>query len=164
MLAGSLCIEQSYAQIDGDSASGAELAALLSALSNIPINLSLAFTGAISQSGAIMAVGEVTRKVEGFFEVCKRRGLTGEQGVIIPEDNITHLMLKEEVVQAVKEKKFHIYAVENIEQAMEILTGIKAGRRLKKGGFSKGSIYWAVDKRLRELAYLAEKKVRRSRS
>ncbi len=164
VLAGSLCIEQSYAQIDGDSASGAELAALLSALSNIPINLSLAFTGAISQSGAIMAVGEVTRKVEGFFEVCKRRGLTGEQGVIIPEDNITHLMLKEEVVQAVKEKKFHIYAVENIEQAMEILTGIKAGRRLKKGGFSKGSIYWAVDKRLRELAYLAEKKVRRSRS
>jgi len=161
VLAGSLCIEQSYAQIDGDSASGAELAALLSALANIPINLSLAFTGAMSQSGAIMAVGEVTRKVEGFFEVCKRRGLTGEQGVIIPKDNITHLMLKEEVVLAVKEKKFHIYAVENIEQAMEILTGVKAGRRLKKGGFTKGSIYWAVDKRLRELAYLAEKKVRR---
>ncbi|MBT8763105.1 AAA family ATPase [Desulfohalobiaceae bacterium Ax17] len=161
VLAGSLCIEQSYAQIDGDSASGAELAALLSALADIPINLSLAFTGAMSQSGAIMAVGEVTRKVEGFFEVCKRRGLTGEQGVIIPKDNITHLMLKEEVILAVKEKKFHIYAVENIEQAMEILTGVKAGRRLKKGGFTKGSIYWAVDKRLRELAYLAEKKVRR---
>ncbi len=161
VLSGSLCFEQSYAQIDGDSASGAELAALLSALSGIPINLSFAFTGAVSQSGAIMAVGEVTRKIEGYFEVCKRKGLTGKQGVIIPKDNVTHLMLSDSVVQAAREKMFHIYAVESIEQAMEILTGVKAGKKLTNGGFSQGSIYHHVNERLRQLAHLADQKVRR---
>jgi predicted ATP-dependent protease len=156
VLTGSLCFEQSYAHVDGDSASGAELAALLSALANVPIKLNLAFTGAISQSGAILAVGEVTRKIEGFFNVCKRRGLTGDQGVLIPWDNKSQLMLGDEVVEAVEQGMFHIYAVKTIEEAMEILTGVKPGRRLKRGGFSKGSLYEAVDERLAELAELAD--------
>ena len=161
VLSGSLCFEQSYAHIDGDSASAAELAALLSALSGAPINLSFAFTGAVSQSGAIMAVGEVTRKIEGYFEVCKRKGLTGEQGVIIPRDNVAHLMLSDAVINAAREKMFHIYPVESIEQAMEILTGIKAGKKLTNAGFSPDSIYSRVNERLRQLAHLADQKVRR---
>ncbi len=159
VLSGSLCFEQSYAHIDGDSASGAELASLLSSLSQIPINLAYAFTGAISQSGAVMAVGEATRKIEGYFEVCKRKGLSGEQGVIIPRDNLPHLMLGEEIIQAVQDNRFHIHAVQRIEEAMEILTGVKAGQRLKNGGFSPGSIYELVNDRLRHLASLADKKV-----
>ncbi|GAB6059583.1 Lon protease family protein [Desulfonatronum parangueonense] len=155
----SLCFEQSYAHVDGDSASGAELAALISALSGCPINLALAFTGAVSQSGAIMAVGGVTYKVEGFFEVCRRRGLTGNQGVIIPEDNVVHLMLKQEVVQAVEEGRFHIYPVCCIEEALEILTGLPAGRRLKNGSFSAGSLYRHVDDRLKELEELATRDI-----
>ncbi len=158
VLTGSLCFEQSYAHVDGDSASGAELAALLSALSGVPIHLNLAFTGAISQSGAIMAVGGVTHKVEGFFEVCRRRGLTGTQGVLLPADNIVHLVLHDEVLQAIRKGMFHIYPVRSIEEAMETLTGVRAGVRLKDGRFSPGSIYAAVDERLTELAVLAEKK------
>jgi predicted ATP-dependent protease len=160
---GSLCFEQSYAHVDGDSASGAELAALLSALSSVPLRLSMAFTGAVSQSGAILAVGEVSRKVEGFFQVCQRRGLTGEQGVLIPVDNMPHLMLKEDVVQAVSDGRFSIYPVRSIEQAMEILTDIPAGRRRRRGGFTSGSLYSRVDDRLTELAYLAEREVKRGR-
>jgi len=157
VLNASLCFEQSYAHVDGDSASGAELAALISALSGRANNLSLAFTGAVSQSGAIMAVGGVTRKIEGFFEVCRRRGLTGKQGVIIPKDNVIHLMLKQEVVDAVEAGRFHIYPVDRIEQALEILTGLPVGKRLKNGTFSAGSLYRNVDDRLRELEYLAAK-------
>lgn len=158
VLTGSLCFEQSYAQVDGDSASGAELAALLSALSNIPIRLDLAFTGAISQSGAIMAVGGVTHKVEGYFEVCRRRGLTGSQGVLLPRDNTVHLVLRDNVKQAIREGRFHIFPVCTIEEAMEILTGVKAGTRLKDNRFSPNSIYRAVDDRLTELAVLADRK------
>ncbi|WP_291322292.1 ATP-binding protein [Desulfonatronospira sp.] len=159
VLSGSLCFEQSYAHIDGDSASGAELAALLSALSGVPINLSHAFTGAISQSGAVMAVGEVTRKIEGYFELCRRKGLTGEQGVIIPRDNLAHLMLSEEVIQAVRQNMFHVHAVLHIEEAMEILTGVRAGKKLTNGKFSPGSIYRLADESLQHLAHLADKKV-----
>ncbi len=156
VLTGSLCFEQSYAGVEGDSASGAELAALLSALSDRPINLSLAFTGAVSQSGLIMAVGGVNRKVEGFFEVCRRRGLTGEQGVLVPKDNVVNLMLREEVTQAVAEGKFHIYPVSTIEQAMLILTGLPAGQR-KNGKYTPGGLYSLVDQRLARLAELADK-------
>ncbi|MFW6325037.1 MAG: Lon-insertion domain-containing protein, partial [Desulfovibrionales bacterium] len=154
---GSICLEQSYAHIDGDSASGAELASLLSALSETPISLSLAFTGAVSQSGTILAVGEVSKKIEGFFQVCKRRGLTGSQGVLIPADNTPHLLLRQEIIDAVREGAFAVYPVQTIEQAMEILTGIPSGRQLKGGGFTKGSLYAAVDKRLARLAAVAEK-------
>ncbi|MDD4953258.1 MAG: AAA family ATPase, partial [Desulfovibrionaceae bacterium] len=152
VLTGSLCFEQSYVEVEGDSASGAELAALLSALAEAPLSLSLAFTGAVSHSGGIMAVGGVTRKVEGFFQVCKRRGLTGEQGVIIPADNVLHLMCGDEVVEAVRAGQFHIYPVTTIEQAMELLTGLPAGRRRAGGGFTAGSLYHRVDNRLRRLA------------
>ena len=156
VLSGSLCFEQSYSGIEGDSASGAELAALLSAISEVPIRLSLAFTGAVSQSGQIMAVGGVTRKIEGFFELCSRRGLTGSQGVILPRDNVEHLMLDEKVVQAVREGKFAIYPVSHITEAMELLTGIPAGQRRRDGTFSRQSLFQKVDERLAELGWLAE--------
>lgn len=155
VLTGSLCLEQSYAGIEGDSASGAELASLLSALSGVAINLSYAFTGAVNQSGAIMAVGGVNRKIEGFFEVCRRRKLSGTQGVIIPRDNVVNLMLKEEVVEAVRDGKFHIFPVRTIEEAMQILTGVRAGTRSKNGKFPLGTIYRRADDRLAELAKLA---------
>lgn len=155
VLTGSLCFEQSYAEVEGDSASAAELAALLSALAETPISLSMAFTGAVSQSGAVMAVGGVNRKVEGFFEVCRRRGLSGDQGVLVPQDNVVHLMLKDEVVRAVKEKKFNIWPVTHIEQALELLTGLPAGRRTRTG-FSAGSLFDRVNTRLTKLAKLAD--------
>jgi len=155
VLTGSLCFEQNYAGVEGDSASGAELAALLSALSGAPIDLSLAFTGAVSQSGAIMAVGGVSRKVEGFFEVCRRRGLSGRQGVLYPADNTVHLMLKDEVIDAVRAGKFHLYPVASIEQAMTILTGLPAGTRRKDGRYTPGSLYSLVDRRVAELTRLA---------
>jgi len=155
VLTGSLCFEQNYAGVEGDSASGAELAALLSALSGASIDLSLAFTGAVSQSGAIMAVGGVNRKVEGFFEVCRRRGLTGHQGVLFPADNAVHLLLKDEVVEAVRAGKFHLYPVATIEQAMTLLTGLPAGTRRKDGRYTPGSLYSMVDARMTELTRLA---------
>lgn len=157
VLTGSLCFEQSYAEVEGDSASGAELAALLSALSGAPIDLSFAFTGAVSSSGAILAVGGVNQKIEGFFEVCRRRGLTGTQGVMIPKDNVVNLMLKEEVVKAVAEGKFRIYPLETIEQAMEILTGLPAGQRGPDGKYPEGTLFRLVDDRLTALAGLAFK-------
>jgi predicted ATP-dependent protease len=157
VLAGSLCFEQSYAHVEGDSASGAELAALISALAGVPASLSLAFTGAVNQSGEIMAVGGATRKVEGFFQVCRRRGLTGSQGVLVPADNVHHLMLEEEVVQAVADGAFHVYPIRHIDQALELLTGLPAGRRGKSGRFTAGSIYRLVDERLAEMGRLAER-------
>jgi len=157
VLTGSLCFEQSYAEVEGDSASGAELAALLSALSGAPIDLSFAFTGAVSSSGAILAVGGVNQKIEGFFEVCRRRGLTGNQGVMIPKDNVVNLMLKEEVVKAVADGKFRIYPLETIEQAMEILTGLPAGQRGPDGKYPEGTLFKLVDDRLAALASLAFK-------
>lgn len=156
VLTGSLCFEQNYAGVEGDSASGAELAALLSAISRVPLRLSLAFTGAVSQSGQIMAVGGVSRKIEGFFNVCSRRGLTGEQGVIIPRDNIDHLMLPQKIVDAVDAGRFAIYPVRHISEAMELLTGLPAGRPLKHGGFSPDSLYDRVDRRLIEFGQNAE--------
>jgi lon-related putative ATP-dependent protease len=155
VLTGSLCFEQSYAEVEGDSASGAELAALLSALAERPIRLCYAFTGAVSQSGAILAVGGVNEKIEGFFAVCRRRGLTGEQGVLLPADNVDNLMLPEEVVAAVAQGQFHIFPVRRIEEAMEILTGIPAGKRGADGSFPSGSLYGLVDERLTRLARLA---------
>lgn len=157
VLTGSIAFEQSYAGIEGDSASGAELVALLSALSGIPVDLSYAFTGAVSQSGKIMAVGGVTPKIEGFYKVCKRRGLTGRQGVIIPKDNVQHLMLGDEVCEAVEKGEFHIYSVSEIGQALELLMGMRPGKRGAGGKFPTGTLYRAVDNRLAELADLAAK-------
>ncbi len=157
VLTGSLCFEQSYVGVEGDSASGAELAALLSALAEVPIDLSYAFTGAISQSGSVMAVGGVNQKIEGFFEVCTRHGLTGRQGVIVPADNVDSLMLKDKVVEAVDRGEFRICPATNIEEAMEILTGKPCGERGADGLFPPDSLYRLVDDRLANLARLAGK-------
>lgn len=156
VMAGSLCFEQSYASVEGDSASGAELAALLSALAERPIKLCYAMTGAVSQSGDILAVGGLNEKIRGFFAVCRRRGLTGEQGVILPADNVVNLMLDDEVVQAVRQGVFRIFPVTTIEEAMEILTGLPAGRRRGPNEpFPPGTLYDLVDKRLALLAKCA---------
>ncbi len=156
VLTGSLCFEQSYNGIEGDSASGAELVSLLSAIAQVPIKLSLSITGAISQAGAILPVGGVTRKIEGYFNLCNRRGLTGEQGVIIPKDNIEHLMLSKKVMDAVAENKFSIYAVKHITEALELLTNMPTGKRRKNGTFPEGTLFHAVDTQLHELGWLAE--------
>jgi predicted ATP-dependent protease len=123
----SVCFEQLYSEIDGDSASSTELYAILSALANIPINQSIAVTGSVNQKGEIQVIGGVNEKIEGFFAVCKERGLTGNQGVMIPAKNVRNLNLDEEIIEAVKNGKFHIYAVSTIEEGIEILTGVPAG-------------------------------------
>jgi lon-related putative ATP-dependent protease len=151
-LSARLVFEQSYEGVEGDSASGAELYAILSALSGIPIKQNIAVTGSVNQKGEVQAIGGVNEKIEGFFEVCKAEGLTGQQGVMIPESNVQNLMLKEEILDAVKEGKFHIYAVNTIDQGIEILTGTKAGARQKDGTFEKETVSYVVDKRLREMA------------
>jgi len=149
-LTASLCFEQSYAGVDGDSASIAEIFALLSDLSDIPIHQGIAVTGSISQRGEIQPVGGVNEKIEGFFGLCYARGLTGEQGVILPSRNVGDLMLSPEVVRAVEEGKFHIYGVSRVEDGIEILTGVPAGERGEDGRYPEGSVFAAVDERLEQ--------------
>lgn len=163
VLTGSLCFEQSYAGIEGDSASGAELVALLSAIAEVPVRLDLAFTGAVSQSGQIMAVGGVTHKIEGFFKVCARHGLTGTQGVLIPHDNRDHLMLSPQVIEAVRAGRFAIYPIRHIDEALELLTGLPAGKRRKNDTYTKGSLYDLVDRRLTDFGHYAEEAYTRKR-
>jgi lon-related putative ATP-dependent protease len=151
-LSARLVFEQSYDEVDGDSASSTELYALLSRLADAPIKQGFAITGSVNQKGEVQAIGGVNEKIEGFFEICRAHGLTGLQGVVIPASNIKHLMLKEDVVEAVKQGKFHIYPVSTIDEGIEILTGIKAGKRLKNGDFQADSINDRVQKRLITLA------------
>jgi len=146
----SICFEQSYEGVEGDSASSTELYGLLSALSGVPIKQGIAVTGSVNQLGKVQPIGGVNYKIEGFYAVCKAKGMTGEQGVMIPETNVRHLMLKEEVVEAVRSGKFHIWSVSTIEQGIEILTGIPAGELDEEGGYPDGSINSLVDKRLHE--------------
>ncbi|MGB3339879.1 MAG: AAA family ATPase [bacterium] len=146
-----LGFEQSYSEIDGDSASSTEVYAILSSLSDIPINQEYAVTGSVNQNGQIQPIGGVNQKIEGFYDVCKAKGLTGTQGVIIPDSNIEDLMLRQDVVDVVKENKFHIYAIKTIDEGIELLTGVKAGKQTKTG-FQKGSINYLVDKKLKEYA------------
>ncbi|MBW4054593.1 MAG: AAA family ATPase [Proteobacteria bacterium] len=153
-LSASICFEQSYDGIEGDSASSTELYALLSALSGVAIKQGIAVTGSVNQRGMVQAIGGVNHKIEGFFAVCRAQGLTGQQGVMIPKTNERHLMLHEDVVQAVDTGLFHIWSVETIEQGIEILTGAKAGQRGKHGRFPKGSIYQRIDDRLRAMEEL----------
>ncbi len=150
-LSASLVFEQSYAQVEGDSASAAELCALLSALAEIPLAQSLAITGSVNQLGQIQAIGGVNEKVEGFFDICSARGLNGEQGVIIPRSNITHLMLRNDVVDAVRQQQFSIYAIDTIDDAMEILTGLSAGAADEQGKYPAVTINGRVQNRLEEL-------------
>ncbi len=156
-LTATICFEQSYGMVDGDSASGAELFALLSALSNCPLRQDIAVTGAVSQKGEILPIGGVTEKIEGFFDLCKAKGLTGTQGVIIPDANIRDLTLKNEVIEAVKEGKFHIWAIGRVEEGIELLTGKKAGERDEEGKYPEDSLYFLVDQRLKELSELSRK-------
>jgi lon-related putative ATP-dependent protease len=151
-LSASLVFEQSYGGVEGDSASSAELYALLSALSGLPILQSLAVTGSVNQHGQIQAIGAVNEKIEGFFDLCKARGHLNGQGVLIPSSNVRHLMLRQDVVDAVRAGTFHVYAVETIDQGIEILTGIPAGERDAAGQFPEGSVNQKVEARLIELA------------
>lgn len=148
----SLCFEQSYGGVDGDSASSTEIYALLSALSGKPINQALAVTGSVNQKGEIQPIGGINEKIEGFFDVCMIDGLTGEQGVLMPIQNKQDLMLKDQVVDAVREGKFHIYAVKHIDEGLELLTGCPAGEMQEDGSFPEGSINYLADKKLEELA------------
>lgn len=145
-----LVFEQSYGGIDGDSASCAEIFALLSTLSELPVNQSIAVTGSLNQKGDVQPIGGVNEKIEGFFDVCKSRKLTGKQGVIIPIQNVKDLMLREDVVKAVENRKFHIWAIERIEEGIEILTGTRAGMKKEKS-YEPGTVFGLVEKKIKEL-------------
>ena len=143
-LSASIVFEQSYGGVDGDSASSTEYYCMLSAIANLPIKQNIAVTGSINQFGEVQPIGGVNEKIEGFFDVCRHRGLTGDQGVIIPRTNVKDLMLREDVLNAVDEGKFHIYAVDNVDDGIEILTGIKAGKPDKHRNYPKGTVNYAV--------------------
>ncbi|AFN74622.1 putative ATP-dependent protease [Melioribacter roseus P3M-2] len=147
----SLVFEQGYSMIDGDSASIAEICALLSAISGVPVKQSTAITGSVNQKGEVQPIGGVNEKIEGFFDVCKKRGLNGSQGVVIPHQNVKDLMLKDEVVNAVSAKRFHIYPVKTVEEAVEILTGVKAGNLLKTGKHEINTLFNKVEKELESM-------------
>lgn len=153
-ISANIAIEQSYGHIDGDSASMAELCALISAISQIPIDQSIAITGSMNQHGEVQSIGGVNEKIEGFYRLCKDEGLTGQQGVIIPKTNVINLMLSEEVITAVEAGQFHIYAVENVEQSMEILMGITAGKINSVGRYPRKSIHAQVLDKLNKLSEL----------
>lgn len=146
----SVTFEQSYGGVDGDSASSTEVYAILSSLSEIPLRQDIAVTGSVNQKGEIQPIGGVNLKVEGFFDVCKSRGLTGEQGVMIPSSNINDLMLREDIIEQVTKRKFQIYAVETIDQGIEILTGVKAGSQRADDSFEPGTVYHFVDRKLQQ--------------
>jgi lon-related putative ATP-dependent protease len=150
-LSATLTFEQSYSFVEGDSASSTELFAILSSLSELPIKQGTAVTGSVNQRGEIQPIGGVNQKIEGFFDVCQVKGLTGEQGVIIPQSNVKNLMLKTKVVKAVREGKFHIYPISTIDRGMEILTGVEAGERAKDGSFPKNTVNGRVQNKLKYL-------------
>jgi len=167
-LSASVCFEQSYEGVEGDSASSSELYAILSSLSGVPVRQSIAVTGSVNQKGEIQPIGGVNQKIEGFFRVCEERGLSGEQGVLIPHRNLRNLMLRQEVVEAVRKGMFHIYAADTIDEGIEILTGVPAGERQADGTYPEGTVNFLVDQRLKAMAeglkgyYTAEKAERAS--
>jgi predicted ATP-dependent protease len=158
-LSATVTFEQSYDEVEGDSASSTELYALLSALAGLPIDQGIAVTGSVDQNGEIQAVGGVTHKVEGFYATCRATGLTGRQGVVIPAANLPNLMLDDEVVDAVRAGRFHVWAVRTVDEGIELLTGVTAGERQPDGTYPEGSVHEMVQgrlagyaERLRELA------------
>ena len=157
-LTANLCFEQLYGGVDGDSASSTEAYAILSSLSGIPINQSIAVTGSINQKGFIQPIGGVNEKIEGFYQICKLRGFNGEQGVIIPKQNVRNLSLNDEVIESVKKGKFHIYAVSTIDEGIEILTGVPAGKKDKTGKFPLGTINYLVHEKLKRFSQISEGK------
>lgn len=157
-LTASICFEQLYNGVDGDSASSTELYAILSSLSDVPINQSIAVTGSVNQKGEIQPIGGVNEKIEGFYQICKFRGLDGSHGVIIPIQNVKNLHLSKEIVEAVKNNQFHIYAISTIDDGIEILTGVPAGKRDKDGNFPAGSINYLAYEKLKRYAKISENK------
>jgi ATP-dependent Lon protease len=147
-----LCFEQSYGGVDGDSASSTEIYAILSSLAEVPLRQDIAVTGSVNQNGIVQAIGGVNQKIEGFYQICKIKGLTGNQGVMIPRANLDDLMLRREVVQAVKDGKFHIFSVETIEEGVEILTGMKAGKQKKDGYYPENTLFHLVEQKLDQYA------------
>lgn len=156
-LTASLCFEQMYSGVDGDSASSTELYAILSSLSGVPINQAIAVTGSVNQKGEIQPIGGANEKIEGFFQICQMRGLDGSNGVIIPKQNVKNLQLNDEVVQAVKDKKFHIYAISTVDEGIEILTGVPAGKMNENGVFTAGSVKALVYEKLKKYAEINNK-------
>ena len=161
-MSASITFEQSYSQIEGDSASSTELYALLSALSGLPIRQGIAVTGSVDQAGEVQAIGGATPKIEGFFKVCQARGLTGNQGVMIPKDNVRNLVLRREVIDAVEAGEFHIYAVSTIDEGIEVLTGVEAGELDDDGGYPEGTVHALVEQRLSEMAQRDRRRDRES--
>jgi predicted ATP-dependent protease len=159
-LSASLTFEQSYAMVEGDSASAAELIALTSVLADVPLKQNIAVTGSVSQRGEVQPIGGVNWKVEGFYKVCKARGLDGSQGVIIPKANVKDLMLKKDVVDAVKEGKFHVWAVGHADEAVELMTGLPAGQRQPDGTFEPDTVNDKVNQTLTRLMELAKELMR----
>jgi predicted ATP-dependent protease len=153
----SISFEQNYSMIDGDSASSTELYAILSSIAEVPIKQSIAVTGSVNQMGEIQPIGGVNEKIEGFYDVCKLKGLTGEQGVIIPVQNVKNLMLKREVIDAVEKGQFHIYAISHVDQGIEILTGIPVGEKGENGEYPEGTLNYLIVKKLKELNEKGEK-------
>ena len=156
-LTASICFEQVYNGIDGDSASSTEAYALLSSLSGIPINQSIAVTGSVNQKGEIQPIGGINEKIEGFYQICKMRGFNGEHGVIMPIQNIRNLHLSDEIIETVKKGNFHIYAISTIEEGIEILTGVPAGKKDKFGNFPEGSVNYLAYEKLKKYAKNSEK-------
>jgi predicted ATP-dependent protease len=151
-LAASICFEQSYDDVDGDSASSTELYAILSSLSEVPLRQALAVTGSVNQNGEVQAIGGINQKIEGFYDVCRLKGLSGDQGVLMPKSNLRNLMLRSDVVQAVREQKFRICAVSSIDEGIEVLTGVPAGERGVDGHYPEESINGRVEKKLRQFS------------
>jgi ATP-dependent Lon protease len=148
IMSASVTFEQSYSGVDGDSASSTEIYAILSSLAEIPIRQDIAVTGSVNQKGEIQPIGGVNLKIEGFFDVCKDRGLTGTQGVLIPEKNVPDLMLREDVLEAVRKGKFRVYAIKTIDQGIEILTGVRAGNKREDGSYLPGTVFRLADEKL----------------
>ena len=151
-LTASVVFEQLYSGVDGDSASSTELYAILSSIAEVPIKQNIAVTGSVNQRGEIQPIGGVNEKIEGFYKVCKIKGFTGDQGVMIPHQNVKNLMLNEEVIEAIKAGTFYIYSVKTIDEGIEVLTDIPAGKENKDGGYEEGCIHYLVNKKLKEIA------------
>ncbi len=156
-LTANICFEQLYGGVDGDSASSTEAYALLSSLSEIPINQSIAVTGSVNQKGEIQPIGGVNEKIEGFYQICKLRGFNGEQGVIIPKQNVRNLHLNDEIIDSVRKSKFHIYAISSIDEGIEILTGVPAGKKDRNGNFPLGTVNYLVHEKLKKFVKLGAK-------
>ncbi len=151
-MSSSICFEQSYGGVDGDSASSTEVYAILSSLSGLPLRQDIAVTGSVNQKGEIQPIGGANQKIEGFYDVCKAKGLTGNQGVMIPSLNVPDLMLRKDIVQSASDGKFHIYPVGTIDRGMTILTGIEAGEKDKEGNYPPGMVNFLVDEKLKSIA------------